>query len=62
MGKWSIANVFETRNTAGTAENPVRQQTNLCDMQINIKDYWQLYAYYWQLYAYVQRSNHSKHA
>ncbi len=32
-----------TRNTAGTAEYPTRQQTTWCDIQINIKYCWQLY-------------------
>ncbi len=40
-----LANVLETRKTAGTAENPTRQQTTLCDIQINSKYYWQLYLY-----------------
>ena len=35
---------FKTRKTAGTAENPARQQTTfICDKQIYIKYYWQLY-------------------
>ena len=36
-------NTFETRKTTGTAENPARHQTTLCDIQINVKYHWETY-------------------
>ncbi len=45
-----ITETGETRNTAGTAENPERQQSPFCDIQIKVViSRWQIYVYHTDL-------------